>query len=179
MKIQTRLFCLLAVFTSVFSDGCGGMKLEMFENSTPKFTLEEYFAGKTRAWGLVHNRSDKLVRQFVVDIQGDWKDGELVLTENFNYSDGAKDQRIWHIKKLDEHHYEGRAADVVGVAKGVQYGQALNWSYDLNLKVDNSTYRVHFNDWMYLQPDNVLANRALFSKFGVNLGEVMLFFRKE
>ena len=86
---------------------------------------------------------------------------------------------VWRITKLDEHNYEGRADDVIGVAKGESYGNALNWSYDLDLEIGNKTVRVHFNDWMFLQPDGVLMNRARVSKWGFEIGEVTLMFKPE
>ena len=171
-----HLLCLAIVFST--QTGCSSIKPESFAATTPTLKIEEYFAGKTRAWGIVHGRSNEVVRQFTVDILGEWDGSELVLTEDFLYSDGEKQQRIWKIKKIDEHHYEGRADDVVGIAKGYQYGQALYWTYDLNIDVDGSVWKIRFDDWMYLQPDGVLINRALMSKFGFNVGEVILFFRK-
>ena len=37
---------------------------------------------------------------------------------------------------------------------------------------------VAFDDWMFLQPGNVLINRAEVKKFGLKLGQVDLFFIK-
>ena len=48
----------------------------------------------------------------------------------------------------------------------------------MDLKVGDSTLRVHFNDWMFLQETGVLVNRARVSKFGVEIGEIALFFQK-
>ncbi len=36
-----------------------------------------------------------------------------------------------------------------------------------------------FNDWMFLQEDGVVINRARVSKLGFTIGEVTLFFRKQ
>ena len=41
-----------------------------------------------------------------------------------------------------------------------------------------STYEVQFDDWMYQMDDKVMLNRATMSKFGIELGEVLLSFRK-
>jgi hypothetical protein len=79
---------------------------------------------------------------------------------------------------MDQHHFEGTADDVVGVAHGKAYGNALNWRYDLLLEVDQRQWQVSFNDWMFLQDDKVLINRAKVSKYGFTLGEVTLFFLK-
>jgi len=153
------------------------MQPEDFKDTGPKLKIEEYFLGETRAWGIFEDRFGKLRRQFVVDITGTMDGDELVLDERFDYADGEKDRRVWRIRKLDEHNYEGRADDIIGVAKGVSYGNALNWSYDLDLQIGDNSLRVHFNDWMFLQPDGVLMNRARVTKWGFDIGEVTLMFK--
>jgi hypothetical protein len=155
------------------------MNAQDFAAREPQLKIEDYFAGKTRAWGIFEDRFGNLRREFVVDINGTWDGRELVLDEDFVYSDGEQSKRVWRITKADAHRYEGRAADVVGTAVGVAYGNALNWRYDMDLKVGDSTWRVHFNDWMFLQTDDVLINRARVRKWGVDIGEVSLFFTKK
>lgn len=158
--------------------GCNFMKPEQFSNTQPRFVLEEYFVGETKAWGIFEDRFGNLRRQFSVHINGSWDGQQLVLDEKFDYSDGEKDRRIWKIKKRDAHLYEGQADDVIGTARGESYGNALNWRYDMNLKVGDGTWRVHFNDWMFLQADGVLINRARVTKWGLEIGQVTLAFQK-
>ena len=172
MRIFSVIFALLVL------SGCTNMKPSDFSGTTPQLRIEEYFAGHTRAWGIFEDRFGNLRRQFVVDIEGKWDGETLVLDESFLYSDGEKDRRVWTIRKIDAHRYEGQAADVIGVAVGEAYGNALNWRYDMDLKVGEGTLRVHFNDWMFLQESGVLVNRARVSKFGIEIGEVTLFFQK-
>ena len=57
-------------------------------------------------------------------------------------------------------------------------GNALNWRYDLLLKVNNSKIKVNFDDWMFLQEKGILINRAEVNKFGLNLGVVTITFLK-
>ena len=171
---NVALMGLVALMT-----GCSGaMKPEDFADTKPRFVLEDYFAGKTTAWGMFIDRFGNLRRQFLVDIDGKWDGKTLVLNEQFSYADGDKDQRIWTITKVDDHTYTGTAGDVVGTAKGRSHGNALNWNYFLNLKVGGSTWKVHFDDWMFLQPQGVLLNRAAVTKWGLDVGEVQLSFRK-
>ena len=172
MRISSVIFALLVL------SGCTNMKPTDFSGTTPQLRIEEYFAGHTSAWGIFEDRFGNLRRQFVVDIDGKWDGETLVLDERFLYSDGEKDRRVWTIRKIDAHRYEGQAADVIGVAIGEAYGNALNWQYDMDLKVGEGTLRVHFNDWMFLQESGVLVNRARVSKFGIEIGEVTLFFQK-
>jgi len=67
---------------------------------------------------------------------------------------------------------------VIGEARGEVSGNALRWRYVLSLPVDDEVYRVDFDDWMYLIDEQTLANRSFMSKFGIELGQVTLFFRK-
>jgi len=129
---------------------------------------------------LFEDRFGKVRRQFVVDITGSWDGETLVLDEHFFFNDGETNFRQWRIKKLAKNQYEGMAGDVVGKATGVSAGNALNWRYLLDLKLDSgSTVRVKFNDWMFLQPDGVLLNRAKMSKFGIDIGQVIISFQKQ
>lgn len=162
----------------LFLTGCSSMKPEDFINSEPKLDLFSYFDGQTQAWGIFEDRFGTVRRQFQVAITGTIDGNVLTLDEHFDYSDGEKDQRIWVIHKKNDNSFEGRAADVVGVAEGISSGNALNWAYDMDLKVGDSTIRVRFDDWMFLQKGGVLINRAQVSKWGFNIGEVSLFFMK-
>ena len=171
-----RLFFLLLTLTllSCASD----MNLKNFENETPKFVLEDYFDGKTKAWGMFHDRFGNLKRSFKVDITGTIDNDTLTLDEKFIYNDGEKESRIWSIKILGNNKYLGTAADVIGEATGISSGNALNWKYKLNLKVKESTVAVDFDDWMFLQDDNILMNRAEVKKWGIVLGIVSITFKK-
>jgi hypothetical protein len=159
--------------------GCSSMKIEDYKDYQPSFNLYDYFQGNTRGWGIFQDRSGNLKRQFVVDINGYKNDkGELVLEEDFVWSDGEKSRRVWKITQSSPNQFKGKADDVVGEASGVSAGNALNWTYDLRLPVGDKTYVVSFDDWMFLQPDGVLLNRAKMRKFGFGLGEVFISFKK-
>jgi hypothetical protein len=55
----------------------------------------------------------------------------------------------------------------------------LHWRYRLNLPVDDSTYEMSMDDWMYLMDEDTLINRTSMSKFGVEVGQVTIFFRRQ
>ena len=169
----------LLIFILFLISGCSkDMDIKKFANNSPQFILEDYFDGKVMAWGLFHDRFGNLKREFKVDIIGKVNNNQIVLDEKFLYDDGEKDRRIWTIDILGKNKYVGRADDVIGVAKGEAMGNALNWRYDLLLKVNNSKIKVNFDDWMFLQEKGILINRAEVNKFGLNLGVVTITFLK-
>ena len=167
-----------SLLVTLLLTGCTSMKSQDFKESEPKLYLFDYFKGKTSAWGIFEDRFGNVRRQFQVDIEGRINGNEMTLDERFHYNDGEKDQRIWRIRKTGDQTFEGEADDVIGTAKGEVQGNALNWTYDLNLKVGDSSYKVHFDDWMFLQSGGVMINRARLSKWGFDIGEVTLFFMK-
>jgi hypothetical protein len=155
------------------------MKPEDTPVREPRFRIEEYFPGRTRAWGIFQDRFGRLRRQFTVDIDGTW-DGEiLTLVEDFIYDDGKTEQRTWTIRRNGTQGYKGTAEGVIGAAEGKCCGNALNWRYRFALRIGTRTWNVAFDDWMFLQEDGVMINRAAVSKFGVELGEVTIAFRKD
>jgi Protein of unknown function (DUF3833) len=127
---------------------------------------------------MFQDRSGQVIKRFTVVMRCTWTGDTGVLDEDFIYSDGTKEKRIWTIKRLPNNRYIGTASDVVGQADGHASGNALQWNYTLALKVDEKTYDVKMNDWMYLVDEKVMINRAAMSKFGVHLGDVTLSFTK-
>ncbi|RAU17636.1 DUF3833 domain-containing protein [Nitrincola tibetensis] len=158
--------------------GCSNMNIEHFDKREPKLVLEDFFDGKVYAWGIFEDRFGKLRREFIVEIDGQMENGNLVLDELFLYSDGELDRRIWTITPQGNGQYSGAADDIIGQATGQIKGNTLHWVYDMNLKVGDDTWKVNFDDWMYLQPGGVLINRATIRKWGFELGTVTLSFSR-
>ncbi|MFP5514072.1 MAG: DUF3833 domain-containing protein [Alphaproteobacteria bacterium] len=155
------------------------MRVEDFAGTGPELRIEQYFAGRTRAWGLFEDRFGTLRRSFTVVIDGRWDGRELTLDERFLYADGETDRRVWRIARTGEGRYEGSADDVIGKAVGRSAGNALNWTYEMALKVGGGRWRVRFDDWMWLQPGDALINRANVYRWGLWIGTVSLFFLPE
>ena len=168
------LIILLVLLTS-----CSDMKPEDYINTEPKIKIEEYFLGDVKAWGIFQNRFGKVERQFTAKMEGSF-DGEiLTLEEDFSWNDGEKQKRKWKIKKVGDNKYEGTAPDVIGVAKGVSYGSAFKFEYQLLIPFKDKKIKVRFDDWIFKQDDKVAINRAIVSKFGFKVGELTVFFVKD
>ncbi len=170
------LLALLGAFSLLLSS-CASVKVSDYANTKPKFDMKQYFNGKLLAHGVVQDRSGKVTRQMVVNMTATWQGDTLTLDEDFVYSDGKKEKRVWTIKKNGDR-YTGTAGDVVGEGVGEASGNAFNWRYVLALNVDGSVYNLDFDDWMWQIDDKVMINRAEFSKFGFKLGEVIISFTK-
>ena len=161
--------------------GCSAQTIEDVASRSPDFDLESFFEGDSIAYGIFEDYSQKLSRQFRVNIKGTIEGDTLTLEEDFLYDDGETQRRVWVITNKGTTSegvilYEGRADDVIGTAQGELAGNALHWRYNLALPVDDTSYDIHFNDWIYQQDEDVAINRARLTKFGFEVGSVTLVF---
>ena len=158
--------------------GCSTMNIEDYADSKPGLKIEEYFAGKTIAWGMFQDRFGHVQKRFKVLMSGEVKDGQLILDEDFIYQDGTESKRIWTINILGDGQYQGTADDIVGLALGQSAGNAFNFKYQMRLPISGREWVVTFDDWMFLQEDDVLLNVATMSKWGIKLGTLTVAFVK-
>lgn len=175
LNVLRRLACLPLLLVL---SACSSVDIGHYRDQQPPLVLEQYFNGRVEAWGMFQKRSGEVVKRFHVTMDCRWDGDTGTLDEWFRFSDGSTQRRIWTVRKVGPGQYVGTAADVVGEARGEQAGNALRWSYTLRLPVDDTEYEVQFDDWMYLVDERTLLNRARMSKFGIELGQVTLSFRK-
>ena len=171
---------ILALIVIILLTNCSGnnMKPIDFKDQKPRLIIEEYLSGNVEAWGILQNRSGKVIRQFTADLNGKWDGKQLVLDEKFIWNDGEIQKRQWKIDKIDEHNYEGTAGDVVGKAKGYSYGPAFKFEYVLLVPVKGKEMKITFDDWIFMQDEKIAINRATLTKFRFKVGELTVFFKK-
>ena len=97
---------IIALFFTASCINNNSMKPTDFKNTEPSMTIEKYFEGPVKAWGLLQDRSGKVTRQFKADMFGSFEGDILTLKEDFYWTDGEKQNRIWKIKKIDQNYYE-------------------------------------------------------------------------
>ncbi len=142
----------------------------------PNFRIEEYFDGRLKAWGVFQDRFGRLRRQFEVDIYGSTSATDIRLEERFVYDDGEREERTWTIRTVGRNGYEGETEGVIGKASGEVDGNTFHWTYRFALTVGKRTISTKFDDWMFLQTNGILINRASVFKFGMLLGQATIVF---
>ena len=145
----------------------------------PKLDLEDYFEGHVKAYGQFQDLFGTVSRRFVVDMNGEWDGKALTLTEDFTYSDGYEEQRVWTLTKTGEDTWSGTADGVIGEALGTEKDDTFNWKYRIDLPLPDGSVKVSFDDWMWRLDDKRVLNRAYMKKFGLDVGEVIIFFEKQ
>lgn len=171
---------LLIMSMLTFLSACSGVEGKKYVDMQPGFKLEEYFNGPIKAWGIIQDRSGNVISRFDAEMVGSWEGNKGVLDEVFTYYDSGETQRrVWEITKIDENNYEGKAGDIIGAATGKSYGNAVYWTYEMDIPVDGTSYRLKFDDWIWAMRDGVIVNRSYLKKFGITFAEITIFMQKQ
>jgi Protein of unknown function (DUF3833) len=178
MNRRTLLLSGMTTTALASLSGCASPTVDDYVSQKPVLDLRTYFNGVVDAWGIFTDRNGKVVKRFTVEMKCQWHNGQGILDEDFVYSDGTQEKRIWKLTDKGNGAYVGTAGDVVGIAEGQTRGNAFNWRYTLALPVDGTVLNVQMDDWMYLMNDRVMLNKARMTKLGIHLGDVTLSFTK-
>jgi hypothetical protein len=171
-----RIVAALALALAVA--GCAAVSPLDYRTEQPELDLARYFSGTVDGWGMVQDRSGKVLRRFYVRIDASWQGDVGTLDESFDWSDGTKEKRVWTVRRAGASRYTGTAGDVVGQATGLAAGNALQWNYVLRLPPEQGGWAVDIDDWMYLVDERTLLNRSTITKFGIRFAEITISFRK-
>jgi len=169
----------LALCGTLLLASCSSIDPSVYANQKPALDLRQYFNGTLIGHGMFSDRSGEVQRRFVVTIKATWNGDVGTLDEDFVWSDGKTEKRIWTLRPVAgaPGQWTGTADGVIGEARGTVAGNALNWKYDFRLKTDEGkTYDIAFDDWMFLIDERVMLNRAVMSFWGFRVGEVLISF---
>ncbi|MDQ6626240.1 MAG: DUF3833 domain-containing protein [Verrucomicrobiota bacterium] len=158
---------------------CATMKVSEFDRSTPVFDPTKFFAGHTSSFGVMENRSGAPKQIVKTNTIGHWEGDTLRIEQDLSLGETKPQHRFWKIHRLDAHHYEATANDILGTARGEAYGNAFHWNFILALSPGNPLANVRMSQWMYLQPDGrTMVNHSTIAKLGIVVAQVTEQFRK-
>lgn len=171
---------LLFAGTLVMLVGCASMQPSEFARGKPVFDPAQFFTGHTKSFGVRENRGGAPVASVETETFGRWKGDTLFLEQDLILGGGKPQHRSWRIRRLDAHHFEATANDVIGTIRGEAYGNVFHWSFTLALSPGNPLANVRMSQWMYLQPDGqTMVNHSTIRKAGVVVSQVTEQFRRD
>ncbi|HEX4884124.1 MAG TPA: DUF3833 domain-containing protein [Casimicrobiaceae bacterium] len=167
---------LIACMAAILA-GCATTDEPRDQGTSPALDIATYFDGAVDGWGMVQDRSGKVLRRFTVRIDGRWDGDRGTLDEHFLFDDGERQRRVWTLVR-DGDRFRATAGDVVGTGIGVPQGNAFNMRYVLAVPVGGRVWNLDMDDWMWTVDDRTVLNRTTMSKFGFRVGEVTLALRR-
>jgi len=165
-------------FCAVLLGACASVSVEDYANNEPRLVAEQFFNGQLMAHGVLKDRGGKVIRYFSASIDASWRDGIGTLDERFVFDDGERQTRVWTLKPTGDGNYIATAGDVIGDGKMKVAGNSLFLDYVLRIPYDGDTLDLRIDDRMYLVSERVLLNESIMTKFGVEVGRIMLVIQK-
>ncbi len=181
-SLVTRLRLVLATLVAgAVLAGCAGPGLDDYSDMEPELIPQTFFDGELSARGVVKNRSGEVIRTFDADISASWNSqGVGTLDEVFRFDDGEVQTRVWTLTPNNDGTLHADAGDVVEPGTMRWQGNAINMNYVLRVAYgdgDNSI-DVSMDDWMYLVTPDTLINETTMTKWGFDVGEIVLVIQK-
>jgi Protein of unknown function (DUF3833) len=144
----------------VLNCGCVSNRPQDFAGSKTRFELIRFFTGHSRSWGVFENSSGQPQRYFTCNSYGQRDTaGNLTLTQHFLFSDGKAQLRVWQIHQVDSTHLKATANDIIGVARGVGFGNAVALEYTITLDRHNPMATVHWKRLLFRSTSRVTISR--------------------
>lgn len=137
-----------------------------------------HLAGPLLCEGVIYGPTGRVASRFVAEMQGEWRDGQGVLTERFRYDSGMVQDRRWDFRLSADGALGATAADVPGGATGALAGSAMTLRYRIRLHDDAGGHVLDVNDWMYLLDNGTIINRSQFRKYGLKVAELVATLRR-
>ena len=157
---------------------CTTVSVEDYTANQPRLVAEQFFDGRLMAHGVVKNRGGKVIRYFSATIDASWKDGVGTLNERFVFDDGERQTRVWTLQPTGDNRYRATAGDVFGEGRMQVAGNSLFLDYVLRIPYDGDTLDLRIDDRMYLVSERVLLNESIMTKWGFEVGRIMLVITK-
>ena len=153
---------------------CASVSVDDYAANQPRLVAEKFFDGRLMAHGVLKDRGGKVIRYFSASIDASWNDGVGTLDEQFLFDDGERQTRVWTLKPGGDGRYVATAGDVVGEGRMKVAGNSLFLDYVLRIPYDGDTLDLRIDDRMYLVSEGVLLNESIMTKFGIEVGRLML-----
>ena len=171
---NNRIKFIVIICIAILISSCSSVSIDSYRNTQPAIQLDAFFNGELAAYGIVRDRSGKVLRHFSAQLIGTWKDGVGTLDEVFWFNDGERQTRVWTMTPDNNGGYIGTAGDVEGSAAIQARGNAINLRYKLRLPYKDDEITVSMDDWMYQVAPGVVINETMMHKWGVHVGTVTL-----
>ncbi len=143
------------------------------------FDFASYFAGNTRAVGIVENRFGVRKRAFVARFFGEWRGETFLLHEDFTYCDGATEQRTWQITFDADGRFTTTSKDCVGHGRGAPGPAGCRHAYAFRLPIGKRTITLDIAEsYTALGRDDLLCS-ARMTKWGLRAGTILIAFSKD
>jgi len=172
VRVFLPVVCLLLALTARCSEKATA-PVAAADSNEPVFDPMAFFAGHTRSWGVIENRSGAPTERVVTDSVGVLDgDDRLRMVQHLSFQDGTIQERDWVLWRSGPGRFDATANDMVGTAEGSVDGRMFHWQWVLARSPGHPLMNVTMRQWMYRMDDGSVTIRTTVSKFGIIVAEV-------
>lgn len=153
--------------------GFKSQKLSDYVGTSPVFDLRRHLSGEFVSEGMIYGPTGRVVSRFVASMYGEWQGARGSLSEQFSYSSGGQQSRMWSLTEGNNGAIIATAPDIIGEGTGRAEGCAFQMNYRIKLSEDAGGHVLSVVDWMYLMDNGTILNRSQMRKFGVKVAELI------
>lgn len=157
---------------------CSEPNIQYAKTQTPKFNIKDFFRGKIIASGIIQNWRGEVTKTFTAKVTSHWNDNNVIITQNITFNNASTLNRKIQMTLINDNSLLIDGIDIDGTGTGKQSGNAVSFSYNLLIPYMKREVSLSTTEWLYMLPDNsVIANISL-RKFGIKVGEVIIYMKK-
>ena len=179
LSILTGMALMLALYALAQRlTGFQAQKPADYAGKQPAMDIRKHLSGPLRCEGVIYGPTGRVTSRFTADMEGRWDGNRGVLTENFHYDSGTKQDREWRLSIGNDGRIVADADDLAGQGSGTQEGSAVQLRYTIRLPESAGSHALDVTDWLYLVDERTIVNRSQFRKFGIKVAELVATMRR-
>ena len=133
--------------------------IKKYSNDKVKLDIRNQMNGNLKGFGIWQDKNGIIIKKFTVEISGSWEGDKGVVKQQFSFDNEKKDSRTWLFDIENDNSFSAIGHDIVGTAKGVQYGNASKMNYILSVvAADGKKQNLAVEDWTYAVNDKSLIS---------------------
>lgn len=148
-------------------------KVADYAGTTPVMDIRRHLSGRLISEGVIFGPDGRAATRFVALMHGSWEGNRGTLTEHFQYTNGAVQDRRWTLAIGADGRFTATAPDIVGTGSGEQGGAVAHLTYRIRLPEASGGHVLDATDWLYLMENGTIMNRSEMRKFGVKVAELI------
>ena len=167
------------IISLVLATGCAGTKPVFYNKATNNTDPLKFFIGSTHSAGVLENAAGKPTAEVMTNTRGVAVKDSILIEQDL-YQEDKKTHRSWKLNRLDEHHIDGTANNIEGLAHGLINGNTFTWTFRFKLPERNFIKHVRMTQYMYTMPGGqTMIIRSIIKKFGLKIAQITEEFVRE
>lgn len=149
-----------------------------YKKNKPILKIQDFFCDTLKGWGILESKGGIVKRRFTINAHGIWQENSGKITDHFYFDNNEEELREWNIQLISNESFIATSPSCIGIAKGSQIGNVINFNYRSNLTSEGKNYLVNLSEWWFLIDEKTLIVKAKIKKFGITWANLIVFYQK-